>query len=111
MVVSDATQTPVFNMRIAVEGCTHGELDKIYSTLQELETKQGYKVKFKVSATAVWTREIWDNALDLGMGVDVGVRHNNFNKCKLLWYLITKNALRLPQSRNGYAKTKGSQGY
>ena len=31
-------------MRIAVEGCTHGELDKIYSTLQELEEKQGYKV-------------------------------------------------------------------
>ncbi|XP_023346155.1 lariat debranching enzyme [Eurytemora carolleeae] len=31
-------------MRIAVEGCTHGELDKIYSTVQELETKQGYKI-------------------------------------------------------------------
>ena len=45
MLVSDATLTPVLNMRIAVEGCTHGELDKIYSTLQELETKQGYKVE------------------------------------------------------------------
>ena len=44
---TDATLTPVLNMRIAVEGCTHGELDKIYSTLQELETKQGYKVKIQ----------------------------------------------------------------
>ena len=31
-------------MRIAVEGCTHGELDKIYQTIAEIETNQNYKV-------------------------------------------------------------------
>ncbi|KAF9188354.1 lariat debranching enzyme [Haplosporangium sp. Z 11] len=31
-------------MRIAVEGCCHGELDKIYWTIQEREKKFGYKV-------------------------------------------------------------------
>ena len=95
MVVSDATQTPVFNMRIAVEGCTHGELDKIYSTLQELETKQGYKVKFKVSATAVWTREIWDNALDLGMGVDVWSSPQQFIQMQIVVVFDYKKCLAL----------------
>lgn len=31
-------------MRIAIEGCTHGELDKIYQTIAEIETNQNYKV-------------------------------------------------------------------
>ena len=31
-------------MKIAVEGCCHGELDKIYETLQHLEKKEGTKV-------------------------------------------------------------------
>ncbi len=31
-------------MRIAIEGCTHGELEKIYSTIQEIEQREGYKV-------------------------------------------------------------------
>ena len=31
-------------MQIAIEGCCHGELDKIYSTLQYLEKKENRKV-------------------------------------------------------------------
>ena len=31
-------------MRIAVEGCTHGELDQIYATIKDIEDQQGYKV-------------------------------------------------------------------
>ena len=31
-------------MRIAVEGCAHGELEKIYSTIQEVEKRDGKKV-------------------------------------------------------------------
>ena len=38
-------------MRIAIEGCTHGELDKIYQTVAEIEESQGYKVgvSFRIS--------------------------------------------------------------
>ena len=31
-------------MKIAVEGCCHGELDKIYETLEYLEQKETVKV-------------------------------------------------------------------
>ncbi|XP_038048821.1 lariat debranching enzyme A-like [Patiria miniata] len=31
-------------MKIAVEGCCHGELEKIYATIQHLEEKEGIKV-------------------------------------------------------------------
>ena len=31
-------------MKVAVEGCCHGELDKIYETLQFLEKKENIKV-------------------------------------------------------------------
>lgn len=31
-------------MKIAVEGCCHGELDKIYETIGYLERKEGMKV-------------------------------------------------------------------
>lgn len=31
-------------MKIAVEGCCHGELDKIYETIGYLEQKEGVKV-------------------------------------------------------------------
>ena len=33
-------------MRIAIEGCTHGELDQIYATIKEIEDREGYKVQF-----------------------------------------------------------------
>ncbi|KAK2840327.1 hypothetical protein Q5P01_014067 [Channa striata] len=36
--------TCLFNMKIAVEGCCHGELDKIYETIGYLEKKEGVKV-------------------------------------------------------------------
>ncbi len=32
-------------MRIAIEGCTHGELDKIYTTIQDIEKREGFKVQ------------------------------------------------------------------
>ena len=31
-------------MKIAVEGCCHGELDRIYSSVEALEKKEGIKV-------------------------------------------------------------------
>jgi lariat debranching enzyme len=31
-------------VRIAVAGCSHGEMDKIYATLAHLEETNGYKV-------------------------------------------------------------------
>ena len=31
-------------MHIAVEGCAHGELDKIYETIQEIEEEENFKV-------------------------------------------------------------------
>lgn len=31
-------------MKIAVEGCAHGELDKIYDTLAYIESQEGIKV-------------------------------------------------------------------
>lgn len=31
-------------MRIAVEGCAHGELDIIYETIQEMEKADGKKI-------------------------------------------------------------------
>lgn len=31
-------------MKIAVEGCAHGELEKIYETIQELEKRDNIKV-------------------------------------------------------------------
>lgn len=31
-------------MKIAIEGCCHGELDKIYDTLQYLERRENIKV-------------------------------------------------------------------
>lgn len=31
-------------MKIAIEGCAHGELEKIYDTLQLLEQKENVKV-------------------------------------------------------------------
>jgi predicted phosphodiesterase len=35
---------PVHAPQIAVEGCCHGELDKIYDTLQLLQQREGRKV-------------------------------------------------------------------
>ena len=31
-------------MRIAIEGCAHGELEKIYNTIKEIETRECKKV-------------------------------------------------------------------
>ena len=33
-----------FLVQVAVEGCCHGDLDAIYKHIQELESKNGYKV-------------------------------------------------------------------
>lgn len=37
--------TPSVIMKIAVEGCCHGELDKIYETVQYLEQVNNIKVR------------------------------------------------------------------
>lgn len=34
----------LFRMKIAIEGCCHGELDKIYETISCLEKKEGVTV-------------------------------------------------------------------
>jgi len=31
-------------MRVAIEGCMHGELTKVYDTIKEIETREGYKI-------------------------------------------------------------------
>lgn len=31
-------------MKVAIEGCAHGELERIYETLQDLESKGGNKI-------------------------------------------------------------------
>ena len=31
-------------MKIAIEGCLHGELQKVYETIKEIEDKENYKV-------------------------------------------------------------------
>jgi len=36
-------------MRIAIEGCTHGELDQIYATIKDIEDQQGYKVDLLIT--------------------------------------------------------------
>lgn len=48
-------------MKIAVEGCCHGELDKIYETIAHIEEKEKYKVDlllicgdFQVSLSKAW---------------------------------------------------------
>ncbi len=40
-------------MKIAIQGCTHGELEKIYETIQHIEEEQGYKVGFTHEVTFV----------------------------------------------------------
>lgn len=44
------TFTPLthFPLQIAVEGCGHGELDKIYETMQHLEQRDGRKIDLLV---------------------------------------------------------------
>ena len=37
--------TCLCSMKIAVEGCCHGELDKIYETIDYLQKKEGVKVE------------------------------------------------------------------
>ena len=34
-------------MRIAIEGCGHGELEEIYATIKEAEKRDGQKVEKK----------------------------------------------------------------
>lgn len=31
-------------MRIAIEGCAHGELEKIYETIENIEKQENYKI-------------------------------------------------------------------
>lgn len=31
-------------MRIAIEGCAHGELEKIYNTIESIEKHENYKI-------------------------------------------------------------------
>ena len=31
-------------MKIAIQGCGHGEMEKIYDTIQHIEEEQGFKV-------------------------------------------------------------------
>ena len=56
------TRKPLLS-QIAVEGCCHGELDKIYETIEFIERKEGYKIDlllicgdFQVMGVACLTR-------------------------------------------------------
>lgn len=39
-----ATKLPFRTMKIAVEGCCHGELNRIYDTLRDAERSEGFKI-------------------------------------------------------------------
>ena len=41
-------------MRIAIEGCTHGELEKTYDTIKEIEEKDGRKVDSPLSCVRIY---------------------------------------------------------
>ena len=41
-------------MRIAIEGCTHGELEKTYDTIKEIEEKDGRKVDSPLSCVIIY---------------------------------------------------------
>jgi len=45
-------------MRIAVEGCTHGELEKTYDTIKQIEQQDGRKVRGKAVVVATDCRHI-----------------------------------------------------
>ena len=36
-------------MHIAIEGCLHGELDKVYATIAEIEQMEGIKISLLIS--------------------------------------------------------------
>ena len=40
-------------MRIAIEGCMHGELTKLYETIGEIENREGYKIDLVRTAAEV----------------------------------------------------------
>lgn len=41
---ADAGAASTTNLKVAVAGCTHGQLDQIYEALEELERSRGVKV-------------------------------------------------------------------
>lgn len=45
-------------MKIAIEGCAHGELEQIYDTIEYIQKKENIKVKGKLKK-AGW--DIWTN--------------------------------------------------
>ena len=38
-------------MKIAVEGCMHGELNKMYETIHDIEKREGYKIDLVSAGT------------------------------------------------------------
>jgi hypothetical protein len=51
-------------MRIAVEGCMHGELAKVYDTIQEIESREGYKIDLVISRDNLESQTL-DNLINL----------------------------------------------
>lgn len=48
-------------MKIAVEGCAHGELEKIYDTIEFIEKKEGYKVDLLICCGDFQSTRNWDD--------------------------------------------------
>jgi hypothetical protein len=50
--------------QIAIEGCGHGELDRIYETMALLERREGKKIDLLICCGdfQVWSPELWRKA-------------------------------------------------
>ena len=51
--MSTASSNPSGTITIAIEGCCHGELDKIYATIAEAESKSGKKVELLIGIIVI----------------------------------------------------------
>jgi lariat debranching enzyme len=47
-------------MKIAVEGCCHGELDKIYETIEYLEQKNNIKVDLLLNKKKIYIKTLFN---------------------------------------------------
>ena len=46
-------------LQVAVEGCCHGELDKIYAAMRHLEVKEGIKIDLLICCGDFQARQRW----------------------------------------------------
>ena len=57
-------------MQIAVEGCCHGELDKIYETLQHLERREQTQIDMLICCGDFQVRSLGSRMLSISLQSD-----------------------------------------